>query len=161
MHVEVSGCRSKKLKKLAVEAVHFYCTLLMTKRMCDSLEVRVLLKKKLDNDFSGFCMFIDHQDGKRTFEIELAKGFTVRDTLCSLAHEVVHLKQFAKGELKDTMVTATTSKWMGEEIDESKVDYWDLPFEIEAYGRERGLYSRFVISKGLDKDKEFLDSKVK
>lgn len=160
MHVEVVGSRSKKLKKLIIEAVQFYCALLMTKRMCDSLEIYVFLKKKLDNDFTGLCMYIDHHEGKRTFEIELSKGFTVRETLCSLAHEVVHMKQFAKGELKDTMVTATVSKWMGVEIDESKVDYWDLPFEIEAYGRERGLYSRFAISKGLDKEKEFLDSKV-
>lgn len=161
MHIEVIGHRSKKLKDLMANAIRFYCTLLMSKRMCNSLEVYVIIKKKLEFNYSGFCTYVDHYKGKRIFEIELAKGFSVRETLCSLAHEVVHLKQFATGELKDTMVTANISEWKGEEIDESKIDYWDLPFEIEAYGREKGLFTRFAYSVGLDADKKYLNSKVK
>jgi len=161
MQVEVIGHRSKRLKHLMASAVEFYCSLLMTKRMCTSLEVYVVMKKKLEHNYSGFCSFVDHYKGKRTFEIELAKGFSVRETLCSLAHEVVHLKQFATRELKDTMITANVSEWKGEKIDENKIDYWDLPFEIEAYGREKGLYSRFAISVGIDKEKRYLNSKVR
>lgn len=161
MHVEVIGHRSKRLKDLMASAVEFYCSLLMTKRMCESLEIYVFVKKKLEGNYSGLCSYVDHYRGKRTFEIELAKGFSVRETMCSLAHEVVHLKQFATGELKDTMVTANTSQWKGERIDENKIDYWDLPFEIEAYGRERGLFSRYAIKVGLDKEKRYLNSKVR
>lgn len=161
MHVEVIGHRSKRLKELMINATKFYCSLLMTKRMCDSLEIYILLKKHLEEDYSGFCMFLDHYDGIRTFEIELAKGYTVNETLSSLAHELVHLKQFAKGELKDDMVTASIFKWKGQDIDENKVNYWDLPFEIEAYGREKGLHTRFLSTITSDDDKKFLETKVK
>ncbi len=161
MHIEVVGHRSKQLKDLMAQAVEFYCSLLLSKRMQKSIEVYVILKKNLENNYSGFCTYVDHHKGKRIFEIELAKGFTVRDTFCSLAHEVVHLKQFATGELKDYLVTANVSKFKGELLNESKIDYWDLPYEIEAYGREKGLFTRFVYAVGLDADKKFLNSKVK
>lgn len=161
MQVYVVGHRSKKLKDLMANAVEFYCSLLMTARMRKSIEVYIIIKKKLEGNYSGFCTYVDHYKGKRIFEIELAKGFSVRETMCSLAHEVVHLKQFATGELKDTMVTGNMSEWKGETIDEDKVDYWDLPFEIEAYGREKGLFTRFAYSIGLEKEKKYLNSKVR
>ncbi len=158
MYVEVIGHRSKVMKDLLARAVEFYCSKLMTKRMCQSLEVYVILKKKLENDFAGYCSYLDHHKGVRQFEIELCKNQSVRETLSSLAHEVVHLKQFALGELKDTMHPGNISVWQGQKINEDKVDYWDLPFEIEAYGRERGLYTRFAIQENLSK--ELLDSKL-
>ncbi len=159
MYVEVIGNRSKILKDTLARAAEFYCSKLMSKRMCQSIEIYVILKKKLENDFAGYCSYLDHHKGVRQFEIELAKNVTVRDLLSSLAHEVVHLKQFATGELKDTMQPGNISVWQGQKINEDKVDYWDLPFEIEAYGREKGLYTRFVIQEGLTK--EFLDTKIR
>ena len=159
MYVEVIGNRSKVLKDTLAHAVEYYCSMLMSKRMCQSLEVYVILKKKLENDFAGYCSYLDHHKGVRQFEIELSKNQTVRDTLSSLAHEVVHLKQFATGELKDTMRPGNVSVWHGEHINEDKVDYWDLPFEIEAYGREKGLYTRYALKENISK--EFLNSKVR
>lgn len=159
MYVEVIGHRSKVMKDLFARSVEYYCSKLMSKRMCQSLEVYIILKKKLENDFAGYCSYLDHHKGIRQFEIELCKGQTVRETLSSLAHEVVHLKQFATGELKDTMHPGNMSVWHGEKINEDKVDYWDLPFEIEAYGREKGLYTRFAIQEKLSKS--LLDSKVR
>lgn len=161
MQVHVIGHRSKKLKELLALAVEYYCSMLMSKRMVESLDVYVIIKKKLENNYAGFCTYVDKFEGVRTFEIELSRDTTVRELFSSLAHEVVHLKQFATGELKDTMVPAHISVWKGEHIDENKVDYWDLPFEIEAYGREKGLWTRFAITMGLEKDKKFLSSKVK
>lgn len=160
MYVEVIGHRSKYFKDILSRAVEYYCSLLMSKRMCQSIEVYIVLKKKLENDFAGYCSYLDHHGGIRQFEIELAKGQTVRETLSSLAHEVVHLKQFATGELKDTMNAGNISVWNGQKINEDKIDYWDLPFEIEAYGREKGLMTRFVVKEGLTK-KQFLNNKVK
>jgi len=33
---------------------------------------------------------------------------------------------------------------MGKIYDESKLDYWEQPWEIEAHGREKGLYYKFT-----------------
>lgn len=161
MHIEVVGHRSKSFKDLVSRAVEYYCSLMMSKRMCNSLEVYVVFKNKLEGDFVGFCNYLDHYEGVRQFEIEVCKNYSVREILKAIAHETVHLKQFATGELKDIMHPGNISVWRGEKINEDKVDYWDLPFEIEAYGREPGLYQRFLAKEGLLKNKKFLNSKVK
>jgi hypothetical protein len=57
-----------------------------------------------------------------------------------LAHEMVHVKQYAKGELKfhekGNLVTFQREQYQGDE-------YWESLWEIEAYGREVGLYQKF------------------
>jgi hypothetical protein len=56
-----------------------------------------------------------------------------------LAHEMVHVKQYAKGELSNELITA---KWQGKtfKLTNSMEDYFNWPWEIEAYGRDRSLY---------------------
>jgi hypothetical protein len=39
-----------------------------------------------------------------------------------------------------------TMRWFGMPYDPKPVHYYDLPWEIEAHGREYGLYDRFVQS---------------
>lgn len=58
--------------------------------------------------------------------------------MMTLAHEMVHVKQFAMGELEENM-----NVWKGKRFS-GKTDYWDTPWEIEAHGREYGLWSRFA-----------------
>jgi hypothetical protein len=72
------------------------------------------------------------------------KTLTKKETLLALAHEMVHLKQYAKGELKDIFRPAKMIKWHGDRYLTDGVDYWEQPWEIEAYGREKGLYFKFL-----------------
>ena len=58
--------------------------------------------------------------------------------LQNFAHEMVHVKQWARGELKDVMRGYSLCKWKGELVDTEKVEYYDTPWEIEAFGREYG-----------------------
>ena len=41
------------------------------------------------------------------------------------------------------------TKWRGKRINSDKVDYWVQPWEIDAYGRETGLLTKFAISEHL------------
>jgi hypothetical protein len=74
----------------------------------------------------------------------------------TLGHEMVHVKQHAKNELRTGHVVAARgglkiySKWMGEIWKpKGKEDhYFDAPWEIEAYGREVGLFAKWVQYKG-------------
>jgi len=160
MNINVSGHRSTKFKTLISQATEYYCSRLLSKKMMSSLDIDIIFKKKLDddNDFEAFCEYGGKEDGIRYFTIELKKNLSVRDTLTYLAHECVHLKQFALGELKDGTVYALTTRWKGREINEQQVDYWDQPWEIEAYGREKGLYSNFINTRQIKIEKSFLDS---
>ena len=62
--------------------------------------------------------------------------------LKTLAHELVHVKQYVMGELKNSkhgMVYKRTTY-----SPETIFDYFETPYEIEAYGREVGLLVNFL-----------------
>ena len=102
-----------------------------------------------DLDVEGHC--IDAGDGE--FSIEIKKDLPVREKMIVLMHELVHMKQHIAGELefggviigKDGLKCKTTT-WMGAEFDEEGTDYFDRPWEIEAFGRQLGLFIRWVES---------------
>ena len=149
MQIEVTGHRSKKIKEIVYRAVEYYCTLLLDKRRAKSLWIEVELKNRLDNDAEGYCFYEGYDRGNRDFTIQIAKHFKLENILKNIAHECVHLKQFAKGELKDNF--NRSSFWMGKKFDDQAHDYYDLPWEIEAFGREQGLYYKFLRDNPIDK----------
>ena len=84
-------------------------------------------------------------------------GRTLTDTewahsiLKLLAHELVHVKQYVMGELKPANNGFVYKKtlYSPESLDE----YFEQPFEIEAYGRERGLMNAFLLRwKDIEKE---------
>jgi len=74
-----------------------------------------------------------------------------------LGHEMVHVKQHAKNELATGHAVAARgglkiySKWMGQIWKpKGKEDaYFDAPWEIEAYGREVGLYHKWCATQKI------------
>lgn len=146
MQISVSGLRSKKYTRLMARAAEFYASLLITKRMAETVDLRIVCKNKLDDNAEGYCQFISKDIGYREFEIEIEKNKPIEELLQVLAHEMVHLKQFATKELSNNLVPANISRWQGKNINEDLVNYWDLPWEIEAHGREKGLFYRFLDS---------------
>lgn len=148
MKVSVRGAQSTLFRRHLKWAAEFYASKLMTKRMIESLSITVILKNGLDDGNDGICSYEDHEDGIRYFEIEIDSTNSERQILLNLAHEMVHVKQFSLGELKDGLRPATTV-WQGVEVDDNQVDYWDTPWEIEAHGREKGLFTRFKQHYGL------------
>lgn len=99
----------------------------------------------------GQFLFPSRQDCK-SFIIEVDGSLRENRTLMVLAHECVHLKQWHKGELRDSSYPPHYSdsyvKWRGKrarwrDFDENEEHYFDQPWEIEAYGRQVGLYHVF------------------
>jgi len=138
---------SNKLESYVVSAVEF--------AMAKFFDVKDLDKYiSVDVDFTdldveGHC--IDAGDGE--FSIEIKKDLPMREKMIVLMHELVHMKQHIAGELefggiiigKDGLKCKTTT-WMGAEFDEEGTDYFDRPWEIEAFGRQLGLFIRWVES---------------
>lgn len=159
MKVSVKGAQSTLFRRHLKMAAEFYASKLMSKRMNESLDITLILKDNLDDNSDGSCSFEEHDDGIRYFEIELDRSNSERQILLNLAHEMVHVKQFSLGELKDG-IRPTTTVWQGITVDDEQVDYWDTPWEIEAHGREKGLFTRFKHHyklEGLYKRPEFGD----
>ena len=74
--------------------------------------------------------------------------------MVDLGHELIHVKQYLNNEIFD--YTDGAVRYKGSYFDSSYQDneelYYDSPWEIEAYGREQGLFKMFVTKmRGLKK----------
>ena len=140
---------STKLESYAISAVEFAMVKLFNLDVLDTLEDYSVDVDFTDLDVEGHC--IDAGDGE--FSIEIKKDLPMREKMIVLMHELVHMKQHIAGELefggiiigKDGLKCKTTT-WMGVEFDEEGTDYFDRPWEIEAFGRQLGLFIRWVES---------------
>ena len=96
-----------------------------------------------------FVIVLDHHQMNRD-EYGRERGDTEwgHKILETLGHEMVHVKQYARRELHPT-----TDAWMGKTYNPKKISYWDLPWEIEAHGREIGLFIRYCETHKLSKYK--------
>ena len=149
MHINVMGFNKKKSAELR-EACEFFAHKLMDPRMVRNLQIDIERNKTLD--VQAECIDEDGTRNPRWFTINIRATDADEDIIQTLAHEMVHVKQHAKNELQSGVMVAARgglsmhSRWMGKVWKpKSKEDgYWDSPWEIEAYGREVGLYHQWV-----------------
>lgn len=143
MYIRTSGKPSKIHIKRCKEAVKFFGR----KLLGDILYHRINLKLIFENLDSGkeyaYCEWEYDNHRSKDFIITVNSSLNKKQTLLAIAHEMVHVKQYAKGELKD-YIKVDKARWKTEIHDLKKIDYWDQPWEIEAHGREKGLYYKFL-----------------
>lgn len=122
---------ANKRQKAYIESITLYVLKKLLPRVKKyDIEIRLCKLK----DANGYCLEADN----REFEIEINKTLGQREMLQTLAHELVHVKQYIRKEFDPA---------------EEKMDYWDRPTEIEAHGRECGLFIRWAEANNLAKYK--------
>jgi len=127
-------------RKTLTRAVGFYATYLQISKSKADLLLdfeRNLCKYTGDE---GYCV----NEGDGEYNITLDPKFSKRKILIALAHEMVHLKQHIKRELSWNE-RKKMHRYKGQMYRED-MNYWDCPWEIEAFGRELGLYKMFMES---------------
>ena len=129
--ITVIGGKPKQ-RKYVESMVQFCIDTLMPRMRTLEIEVKLCTPKGA----MGYCL---ETDNKRTFEIEVDRTLSYRKMLETVAHEMVHVKQYARRELHPVHNT-----WCGKTYNPKKTSYWDLPWEIEAHGREVGLFIRWA-----------------
>ena len=136
MKVSFSGPRSGKLdiglQASALMAINSFAKQLGIRRLHTNIHVRFHHKLYVDNSqgAEGYCEPLD----RRTFIIDVA---LYGNWLSTLAHEMVHVKQFAKDELDMALCY-----WKGK--DHTKTDYWKQPWEKEARKLQQKLVNNFT-----------------
>lgn len=140
---------SKRQREYA-NGIAAFCLEKLMPKMYD-IEIEIKLRKFSKNTSAdGYACPTDNDavyDRPRVFEIEVNSNLRLRRLLETVAHEMVHVKQFARGELYQG-IRVNKHRWQGRWMGEN-VDYWDLPWEIEAHGREVGLFVRWAEEAGL------------
>ena len=146
MLITVEGYRShnKKLFRSLGCAAEFYGEVLLGKRMAKNILVEIKLSKDLKQKEQayGYCHITDDNLNRpREFMIELDTSMkhSFDQILIWLAHEMVHLKQFVRGELFD--YATGNVQWKSRTF--GRVRYTDQPWEKEAYRLEDELYEMF------------------
>jgi hypothetical protein len=103
-------------------------------RLRRDVDINIQFVKNCDDQEAGYCV------GDRDMvDITIAKSsqnesYTIDEQLITLCHELVHAKQFLKGELENSMV------WKG--VDLSFLPLAQHPWEIEAFEQEQPLYEK-------------------
>lgn len=99
------------------------------------LKLNILVKfhHNLYVDDAKTCMGLCEAEDKRNFIIDVAM---YGNWLATLAHEMVHVKQFARGELNYNLTT-----WKNKDC--SNKEYWDQPWEKEARKLQYSMVMNF------------------
>lgn len=130
-------------KEAIVRAAMIYYGKRLLPILHKKITVNVYWNYDLPREFEAETEWTDSNVFPKVFNIKLSKSIkNLRKIIQTLAHEMVHVKQFAKGEIYDHKFRRTF-KWGKQIINVDTHDYWDLPWEIEAFGKELGLYVRF------------------
>ena len=130
---------SGKIPKKIKSAIDFFATELFTPQMKRHVEIRV--RQRDLGTWHGFASIEDYNSlgQPRSFVIELHKNDNEAEKLKTLAHELVHVRQYVRNELNDEMNT-----WKGRKIDSDSIPYDDQPWEVEANELGELLYERYT-----------------
>lgn len=127
------------------QAAYFYAKKLKMSDEDSFIEIKVPRKRGfIDGCIGGLCSAADeeHEAGYEYMHIVIdLANVTISEMLRNLAHEMVHAKQYLKGEL-----CVDVQSWKGVRF-KSKlgVDYdVNAPWEKEAYRRETLLYKKLL-----------------
>jgi hypothetical protein len=174
--IKVAGFKTKSDTDIIMDFTRFCLGRYLTPEQIDGIRVIVTLADPKDlpdqteaEEFSDICAYMVSEGvkyKKPTYSVFIKRSSInnrAKDDLVRLkvvmkylAHELVHVKQYATGEMVDI--------WEGDEyigtrfkgemyLPEHKYvglvgkwAYWDSPYEVEAYGRMEGLYLMYVES---------------
>jgi hypothetical protein len=145
MKISILNCPDKEFKPFVRDSLMFYAEqLIPSKRLRDNINLTIKFNEKID--VWAFASIEDYNASNkpRDFLIEIHPWIGARNIFKTLAHEMVHIKQFVNLETNDTL-----SKWKGVPIDSDAIDYYQHPWELEAYGMEIGLFTNYAVKNTL------------
>ena len=129
-----------RLTNLQKKAIHYFANKLFSYQLKRNLSVRVIIRRK-PMEFYGLAEVISYNTSGRAreFNIEINGTISSEDKIRTLAHEMVHIKQYAYDELNGEM-----TMWRGKKVDADKIPYAQQPWEIEAWTKGDRLYRSFM-----------------
>ena len=122
----------KQVAEICEEVLNDYCPHTKKHKFVD-----IFVYTEIDDQCAGLC-----SGDREGAEIEIARKshgerYTYSEMIRNLCHELIHAKQFMKGELHGVNM----NRWYRQDF--TGVSYRKLPWEMEAYGSEKWLYKTF------------------
>jgi len=148
MHVTIKNVPWKFKHGLIRKCCRFVLSQFLSPQKLVHIEIEVVGTKGLmrEQGAMGFCSISDDHfgSGKRSpvwFLIELDTEMDFNTLFQILCHELVHVKQYASKELRETYYPKYRKTWKGKDITDRY--YSNSPHEQEAYRKEMTLREQF------------------
>jgi hypothetical protein len=155
-----------KLEKMDRKLIRLYARFVLNRYVTKSIQKKSVINIKIltndsfykeskDKDCSAYTTYEKIVDSTRHFRITMNYMFInskakrphtrMSAFLTDLGHELIHVKQYLNGQIFDYANGDIRygGKVFSKDYCESDEDYYESPWEIEAYGRESGLYKMF------------------
>ena len=123
---------TKKQRWLVEDIAWWFCEKYFKRFKSFNIEIDLC---KIPEKVQGWCMEID----KNCSHIQIDKRLEGDDFITCVLHELVHVKQQFKGELKE--MKGIEKMWKGEV--HICIDYMNLPWEKEAYHMQEVLLEEY------------------
>lgn len=160
MKISVYNAPKHMSKKKLKKAIETYGQALLG-RLYNKVELHVRFKALDDPDGDAECFPAAEDDARadrpRLFGINVDPRCAKNQhhLLEMIAHEMVHLKQFAKGELFQYTIKRG-ARWFNTyfnvSISYADKEYLHLPWEVEAYGMQKALAHIYVTDYNYEYD---------
>jgi hypothetical protein len=134
LFLSISG--SKAPRRHCESVVKYFCDKYLKRY---KIEIEVLHRGLLREGVYGWCSVTDCDWRPRSFLIEIHNRLSEEDYIKTLLHEMQHILQHIRGDLRDKRGIRC---WKG--IDCSGLDYEEMPWEQEAHSMENFLYIQYL-----------------
>jgi len=130
--VEVIGkCKKKELVEMLSGEILCY----LLPRTTRDIDITIEFVKECEDQEAGFCIGDINEACIVIAKNSCGEPYTFAEQMLTLCHELVHAKQFIKGELTNGMI------WKG--VDMSLLSIDKHPWEKEAFELEKVLFEKY------------------
>lgn len=129
--------RSQKKRELIKSVASLFAEILNVDKSKFALTIGTVAGLAKADRMNGAVVLL----GDRKIFLSLDSKLSLEQLIQTLAHEMVHVKQYAKGQLKIVYPNRGKSyfTWLGKKY---KTNYYESPWELEAFSRERILANK-------------------
>ena len=142
----ILGMRNSDRKMLIDACINFYARELKIDK--NNFTLAVFSKKGLAKEIGANGMAVRIRD--KVCAMHLDSKLSMENLVQVIAHEMVHVKQFVRGQIS---FKGRSMYWLGNKVIRSKINYYDHPWEIDAWSKEKVLSAKIykILAKLQDK----------
>ena len=147
MKLYFSGKHNAVTRKELRYAAFFFAEELISSKLMPYIFIKIIVEDEsedMDNTV-GSTRWVHDNHNPRIFEVRISPNQNRLNTLGTLAHEMVHVKQYVNGELKQ-YVMREGWRWKNKVMmdDDEGMYYSKLPWEREAYRKQQKLLVSYM-----------------
>lgn len=126
-------------------ALSFFVKECLPQFIIDELLIEVKVIDDPDNLENGYLLPIDDETNVLPKHYEILLNLQSECIEQTIAHEVIHLSQYALGKLVQLIIEGSVIHiWDGQFHDKKSYEYRHIPWEIEAYTLDQLLYEKWI-----------------